>query len=112
MKGFNQFIEGKNEVFETEQDIPEGRITSSVIKVLAMFIKKKVINYSKRLKSQDDINNKIDFFDLEFSKFSESRWGRGDPKSKFHPKTSFLKRSRLELFFSKILKTFHQELLK
>mgnify|MGYP001268065825 CR=1 FL=1 len=58
MKGFNQFIEGKYEVFETEQDIPEGRVTSSVIKGLAMFIKKKAINYSMRLKSEDDISNK------------------------------------------------------
>ena len=67
MKRFNQFIEGRQKVFETEQDIPEGRITSSVIKGLAMFIKKKVINYSKRLKSQDDINNKIDLLSSQCS---------------------------------------------
>ena len=33
-------------------------------------------------------------------------------KSKYHQKTSFLKRSQLELIFTKNPKTFHQKLLK
>ena len=36
----------------------------------------------------------------------------GDPKSKFRPKTAFLKRSRLDLFFVKNLKTFQKKYLE
>ena len=44
--------------------------------------------------------------------FTEVEGVWGDPKSKYQRKTSFLKRSRLDLCNKKDLKTFHQKLLK
>ena len=44
--------------------------------------------------------------------FTEVEGVWGDPKSKYQRKTSFLKRSRLDLCNKKDLKTFHQKLAK
>ena len=38
------------------KEIPEGKITTGSIKGLDLFIKKKVISYSKRVKSEEDTN--------------------------------------------------------
>ena len=58
-----------------------------------------------------DLSQNLENF-LEIPKFPKGDRVWGDLKSKYHQKTSFLKRSRLELIFAKNPKTFHQELKK
>jgi len=49
------------------EEMPEGKITTGAIKGLALFIKKKVISYSKRVKSEEDTNRKIDVLSSQCS---------------------------------------------
>ena len=55
---------------------------------------------------------KIHVFGPKIRKFPKVGRVWGDPKSKFRSKIPFLKRSRLDLFFTKKLKTFQKKLTK
>ena len=69
MKTLTQFIEEskmKDESYKVEQ-LFEGRKSVGAIKSIALFIKRKVIVYSKRVKSESDTNKKIDLLSSQCS---------------------------------------------
>ena len=68
MKTLTQFIEDYK-MKDEEELIFEGKKSVGAIKSIALFLKRKVIIYSKRVKSESDTNKNIDMLSSQCSYF-------------------------------------------
>jgi hypothetical protein len=66
MKTLTQFIEN-TKMKDEEELLFEGKKSVGAIKSIALFLKRKVIIYSKRVKSESDTNKKIDMLSSQCS---------------------------------------------
>ena len=66
MKTLTQFIE-ESKMKDDLELLFEGRKSVGAIKGLALYIKKRVISYAKRVKSESDTNRKIDMLSSQCS---------------------------------------------